>query len=621
MLYNIDSVSFSYGGNLIFENVSFAINEGERIGLIGANGEGKTTLIKLISGELTPDSGSITKKNGVTLGYLEQNGGYESGNTVYAEMRRIFKEELDAIDRLSDLCEKLQKAENSHEYAVLSAKIESLNKYLSAKDCFDIDVKIKTVLNGMGFLGMYDRVIDSMSGGEKTRLKFARLLLESPDILILDEPTNHLDISTLYWLEEYLQSYKGAIFVVSHDRYFLDKIVNRILEIENYKLMSFSGNYSKYKILKSELNARRQKEYEAQVEERAKLQDYVARNIVRATTAKSAQSRVKQLEKMELLEKPYIPPKPPRFEFKYDISPYENVLEITHLNLKAGDKNLVNDCNLNVKRGQKLALIGENGTGKTTLLKKILRGEERAIKVGRYVKFGYYDQESANLDGENTVLYELWGRHTGYTQTEARSALAACGLFAEDMEKPVKALSGGERAKLALCVLEGERGNVLLLDEPTNHLDLPAREGLEKGLKEFDGTLIFVSHDRYFLSEIATAVAEIEDGKLTVFEGTYGEYIAEKSKLSKPEKEKAETKKTGGYRSRKERADEEQRKSAILKMEKEISECEKREEEINNLLAKPETASDYVKVNELLKELENLKNQLDRLYNEYGKVI
>ncbi len=625
MLVTLDSVAFGYAGNLIFQDVSFAVNEGEHVGLIGANGEGKTTLIKLILGELEAESGSVIKKNGLKIGYLEQNGGYSSGNTVYSEMLDVFKEELGALEKLSSLSDELSKtAFPSREYDALSAKLESLNKYICARDCFNVEVKIKTVLNGMGFSAMYERVIDTMSGGEKTRLKLARLLLENPDMLILDEPTNHLDISTLFWLEDYLQTFGGGVFVVSHDRYFLDKITSRILEIENKKLTSFSGNYSKYKILKAELCARMLKEYEAQLEERAKLQDYVDRNIVRATTAKSAQSRVKQLEKMELKEKPYTPPKPPSFKFVYDLQPYERVLEIDGLNLEIGGKRLFSDGRLNVKRGDKLALVGENGTGKSTLLKAILNGSP-AIKTGRFVKYSYYEQETANLNPQNTVLAELWERHTGYTQTEARSALARCGLFAEDMQKPVGALSGGERAKLALCVLECERGNVLLMDEPTNHLDLPAREGLESALKEFDGTLIFVSHDRYFISALADRIAEISDCSLNCFECGYEEYTQEKKKQreklrAEEEAQKAsvrENEKSKAFRSKKERAEEERKKLRIRQLEAEISEAESREEEINVSLASSEIAADYVRVNGLLAELEGIKSQLDTLYKEY----
>lgn len=430
MLINVENASFSYGDNLIFENASFTVNEGERVGLIGANGEGKTTLIKLICGGLDADCGSVTRKNGATIGYLEQNGGYTSGNTVYAEMLEVFKDDFAAVERLEELALKLaETSPESADYKRVSARIESLEKYIASRDCYNAEVKIKTVLNGVGFADSYDRIIDTLSGGEKTRLKLARLLLESPDMLILDEPTNHLDIATLYWLEEYLASFKGAILVVSHDRYFLDRVVLRVLEIENKKLVSFAGNYSKYKVLKAERNARMLKDYEAQRDERAKLQDYVDRNIVRATTAKSAQSRVKQLGKMEILEKPYIPPKPPVYRFNYDMQPYETVIDIDGLNLGIGGKRLISAGQLKIRRGEKVALVGENGTGKSTLLKAIVKGGNPQITVGRHVKPAYYDQEGANLDGKNTVIAELWERHVGLTQTEVRSALARCGLF------------------------------------------------------------------------------------------------------------------------------------------------------------------------------------------------
>lgn len=630
MLITVNNAAFSYGDNLIFENVSFAVNEGDRAGLIGANGEGKTTLIKLMLGELFADSGEVIKKNGVRIGYLEQNGGYTSRNTVYDEMLEVFSAELSAVEKLNSLSQKLAVTEYlTPEYAALSAQIESLNGYIASHDCYNTEVKIKTVLNGMGFFGMYEQSIDTMSGGEKTRLKLARLLLEEPDLLILDEPTNHLDVSTLFWLEEYLASFKGAILVVSHDRYFLDRTVSKIFEIENKKLVTYSGNYSKYKILKAERHARLLKEYEAQQEEIAKLQDYVDRNIVRATTAKSALSRVNRLERMEILEKPYTPPKAPKYKFTYEFPPYENVLKISGLDLEIGGKTLISGGQLNIRRGEKVALVGENGTGKSTLLKAIVRGGNHAIEVGRFVKLAMYDQEGANLDGGNTVLAELWERHVGLTQTEVRSALAQCGLFEEDMQKPVNALSGGERAKLALCILECEHGNVLLLDEPTNHLDLPARESLEKALKEFDGTLVFVSHDRYFLKEIAQRTVEIENGLLNSYDCGYEEY----SEIKKRAREEAAKRKTeekyaqnlqdkqSSYRSKKERAEEAKKKERIKKLEADISALEEEENALNLDLANPEILADYKKVGEISERLQAIKLQLDALYIEYESVI
>ena len=630
MLVNVENVRFSYGGNLIFSDVTFSLHEGERVGLVGANGEGKTTLIKLVLGQLPPDYGSITQKNGIKIGYLEQNGGYESGNTVYGEMLEIFKEQSAAIERLNSLSLRLSECEyGSKEFLEISSKIENLNSYIASHDSYNIDVKIKTVLNGMGFNGLYEQVVDTMSGGEKTRLKLARLLLEEPDLLILDEPTNHLDIPTLFWLEEYLSSFKGGILTVSHDRYFLDRLCGRILEIENGKLLSFSGNYSKYKVLKAERNAILLKEYEAQTEERAKLQTYVNKNIVRATTAKSAQSRVKQLEKMEILEKPYTPPSAPKFVFTFDEPSYENVLDIDGLNLEIGGKRLICRGQLKLKRGEKVALTGENGTGKSTLLKEIIAKNNRNINLGRFVKIAYYDQEGLNLNAQNTVLSELWERHVLFSQTEIRSALARAGLFEEDMQKPVGALSGGERAKLALCVLESERGNFLILDEPTNHLDLPARESLEKALSNFEGTLLFVSHDRYFISALAGKVVEIENQSLKTYDGDYAFFTSEKQKKAETERQKEEEiknlqykeKKNTSFRSAKERAAEARKKERIKQIEADICVVEREEEQINLCLSDPLIAADYKKVQSLLQNLEELKIRLDALYKEYEEVL
>ncbi len=630
MLISFENVSFGYGDNSIFSSVTFSVNEGDRAGLIGANGEGKTTLVKLAVGELSPDSGKITLKNGMRIGYLAQNGGYSSGNTVYAEMRDALKEDFSAVERLSALSLKLSEtSESSHEYAVLSAKIESLNKFISSRDSFNADIAVKTVLNGMGFKDMYGQIVDNMSGGEKTRLKLARLLLEKPDLLILDEPTNHLDLPTLFWLEDYLQTYRGALIVVSHDRYFLDRICGRILELENGKLNTFPGNYSKYKILKAEKVARIVKEYGEWEEERAKLSDYIAKNIVRATTAKSAQSRVKQLEKLlteNAAEKPCLPPSPPLFGFAFSQKSYENVLTIKNLNLEAGGKQLITGGNLKITRGDKVAVVGDNGTGKTTLLKAVMGGNP-AIEIGRSVKIAIFDQEGLNLNPENTVIDELWERHVNFSQTETRALLARSGLYAADIQKKVKNLSGGERAKLALAILQAENANFLLLDEPTNHLDLPARESLENALKEFCGTLLFVSHDRYFISAIAGKIVELEGGKLNTFAGNYLEYTQSKAEARPAEKplggrdEAAEHAKKSGYRSKKERAETERKKERIRDIESEIAELESEEAELNSRLSDPAVLTDYMQVRELSGKLSQIKNRLEALYAEYADMI
>ena len=627
MLISAENLSFGFAGNPLLENITFTLSEGDRVGLIGANGEGKTTLLRLILSELEPEGGSLFKKNGIRIGYLAQNGGYDSENTVYGEMLSVFDEDLRAIETLRALEGQISRAqEGTPEYISLSSRYEALNKRVAARDSYHCEVRVRTVLNGMGFADFYDRRISTMSGGEKTRLKLCRLLLEAPELLILDEPTNHLDLKTLFWLEDYLDACKGAILTVSHDRYFLDKTVREIYELENKRLCVFKGNYTKYKQLKAEKTARQLKEYEKQQEEIAHLQDYVDRNLVRATTAKSAQSRVKKLEKMEILEKPSLPPAPPRFFFTYSEKPYENVLEVTSLDLYAGEKQLLKNASFSVTRGEKRALVGDNGTGKSTLVKEIMQGKNPAIKRGRYVKIAVYDQENANLNPENTVLYELWGRHVGWDQTRVRNILAQAKLDAGDMDKKVRMLSGGERAKLALAVFECEGGNFLVLDEPTNHLDLPARESLEDALQKFDGTVLFVSHDRYFIRALAGKIVELKDGGVIVFKGSYDEFTAAQKAAAVAEKDARPSPapvlpKDSGYRSKEERTADARRRVRVKEIEKEIAALEAEEAEINAQLADPAVTSDYSLLSEKCRRLEEVKNRSDELYAEYETLL
>ena len=632
MLISADNLSFGFNGGSLLENICFSLNEGGRVGLIGGNGEGKTTLIRLILGELEAESGVLFRKNGIRVGYLAQNGGYDSANTVYEEMQEIFREDITAINTLREVESKISACEeHSAEYRALSQKYEALNNRIAARDSYNFEVRIRTVLNGMGFESVYNQPICTMSGGEKTRLKLCRLLLEDPELLILDEPTNHLDMKTLFWLEEYLSSFKGAILTVSHDRYFLDKLVTQIYELENKKLSVFKGNYTKYKVLKAEKVAHLLKEYEKQQEERAHMQEYVDRNLVRASTTKMAQSRRLALEKMELIEKPTLPPTPPRFVFSYAEKPYERVLEIENLRLTAGDKVLLEKANFSLTRDEKCAIIGDNGTGKSTLLKEILHGKNPAVRFGRFVKVAYYEQEHANLNLNDTVLGELWGRHVTWDQTKVRSILAQAGLVAEDMDKQVRMLSGGERAKLALAVFECEGGNVLILDEPTNHLDLAARESLESALKEFDGTLLFVSHDRYFIRALAGKILELEDGNALSFTGNYDEYTtyknnlkaakAEAQRVPAPTVSKNTEQKDGYYRSKEERAADAKRRTRIKKIEDEIAALEMEDEELNASLSDPEVTGNFALLTEKCNRLEVIKTKLDELYAEYETLI
>jgi len=629
MLISCENMSFGFNGGTLLDSVSFSLNETDRVGLIGANGEGKTTLIRLILGELDAEQGGIFRKNGIRIGYLAQNGGYDSNNTVWEEMREVFAQDIRDLEALRATEKSIsQTDETSGEYRALAAKYEALNKRIAARDSYNFEVRIRTVLNGMGFSGGYEQVISTMSGGEKTRLKLCRLLLEDPELLILDEPTNHLDMKTLFWLEEYLASFKGAILTVSHDRYFLDKLASHVYELENKKLSVFKGNYTKYKTLKAEKVARLLKEYEKQQEERAHMQDYVDRNLVRASTTKMAQSRRKALEKMELIEKPLLPPPPPRFAFSYSEKSYENVLSVENLKLTAGEKTLLKNASFSLTRGDKCAVVGDNGTGKSTLLKELYKNKNQAIRFGRFVKLAYYDQENANLDPENAVLYELWGRHIPWDQTKVRNILAAAGLVAEDMDKKVRMLSGGERAKLALAVFECENGNTLFLDEPTNHLDLPAREALEEALRAFDGTLLFVSHDRYFIRALASKIVELENGDITEFKGSYDEFTAFKNerkteleRVPAPVVSKKSEQKDAHYRSKEERAAQARARTRITQIEKEISALEEEEATLNHELADPAVTADFALLTQKCNRLEQIKTELDTLYEEYETLI
>ena len=630
MLISCENVRFGYDDKIILDDVCFTLSEGERVGLIGPNGEGKTTLIRLLAGALEPDAGKIVKKSGLRIGWLEQNGGLESDKTVYAEMQSVFAPVYKAMDEQRGIGARLaQVEEGSREAQALAARYEQLEKQIAAADGYNAEVRIRTVLGGMGFADRLEQRICTMSGGEKTRLKLCRLLLEQPEILFLDEPTNHLDVSTMYWLEEYLKGYRGAIFTVSHDRFFLDAAVGKILELENCRVRAFRGNYSKYKILKAELYEHELKEYEKQQEEIAALQDYVARNIVRATTAKSAQSRVKKLESMERLEKPLPPPRPPKFAFAADERSEERTLSVEGLTLTAGGRTLLQNANFSLRRGEKAAVVGENGAGKSTLIRAIVQGNDPAVRVGRFTKIGYYDQENADIDPAETVLGALWHRHTYMSQTQARSLLAQAKLCEDDIEKPVSSLSGGERAKLALVLLEAQRANLLILDEPTNHLDLQARESLEAALRAFEGTLLFVSHDRYFIQNIAGRIIEIANGELTCYPCDYEAYTAQKRAAdqaaeaqAKAEKQEARAaQKDASHRTKAERAQEAKRKQQAKQTEEKIAALEEEAAALTEAIGTPAVAADYKLLAEKCARLDEVHAALDALYAEYEKLI
>ena len=616
-----------FGTDVIIQDITFEVQKGDRVGLVGINGSGKTTLFKVLNGEYTADEGTFTPARETSIGYMEQHVCRDMEKPAFDEVMTVFAPLLKMEAEIEVLTTKISEMpENLNE---LIEKQAELNDRFIADGGLTCRNRAKSTLIGLGFAPeQIYAPIGVLSGGQKAKIQLAKMLLGESNLLLLDEPTNHLDIPSVEWLEDFLKNYNGSYIVISHDRYFLDAVTNRTFEIENTHLTEYKGNYTKYKLLKAEKNARLLKEYEKQQEEIAHLQDYVDRNLVRATTAKSALSRVKKLEKMEVLEKPKLPPSPPRFSFSYAERPYERVLEVAALELKAGERTLLKDASFTVMRGEKCAVVGDNGTGKSTLVREIVRGKNPAVKAGRFVKIACYDQENANLNPENTVLGELWERHVLWEQTKVRNILAQVKLDAGDMDKKVKMLSGGERAKLALAVFECENGNFLILDEPTNHLDLPARESLEDALKAFDGTVLFVSHDRYFIQALAGKIVELADGKIAEFKGTYEEYNACKAaaKEAKEAEEKAALPaapkpKDGGYRTKEERAAETKKRLRIKQLEEEISALESEESDINAQLALPEIAADYARLSERCKRLEEVKSALDNLYEEYETLI
>ena len=576
MLLNVEHLYKYFNGQALLKDINFTVEDREAVGLIGINGCGKSTLLNIITGregyDKTPEGlGSVNIAGKASIGFLKQNSGLNSELTIGEEMKNAFASLLETLDKMKVLEKKMADGGDidsiSHEYAELSS-------YFEARDGYRIDVKIKQVLNGMGFGSTpTDRVISTLSGGEKTRLALAKLLLEEPNLLILDEPTNHLDFETLMWLEDYLKGYKGAIIIVSHDRYFLNKVCTRICEIEQGRLTSYRGDYSSYLVQKKMNSERQLKEYEAQQKEIAKLEDYVAKNLVRASTSKMAKSRQHMLDRIERIDKPLMYTKPPKIKLEYDIEPTKDIVRVVDCPLVVGEgadkKELIKSLTMNVRRGEHVAIIGANGIGKTSILKLIqgiIPHEGGNISWGGNVKISYFEQEHAILDPHKTVLEEIMDRYPRLSEQQARSVLGAVLLTGENVFKPISVLSGGERAKLCFAIMALNRGNVLVLDEPTNHLDLNTKEVLEDALAEFGGTIILVSHDRYLLNKVASRIIEIKHDEVNSYEGNFDAYseavnaarqlkMQSEAEIKRAEEEKAyKENKARQYRSKEQRA-------------------------------------------------------------------
>lgn len=642
MLLNVEHLYKYFNGQALLKDINFTVEDREAVGLIGINGCGKSTLLNIITGsegyDKTPEGlGSVNIAGKASIGFLRQNSGLNSELTIGEEMKNAFAPLLETLDKMKVLEKKMADGGDidsiSHEYAELSS-------YFEARDGYRIDVKIKQVLNGMGFGSTpTDRVISTLSGGEKTRLALAKLLLEEPNLLILDEPTNHLDFETLMWLEDYLKGYKGAIIIVSHDRYFLNKVCTRICEIEQGRLTSYRGDYSSYLVQKKMNSERQLKEYEAQQKEIAKLEDYVAKNLVRASTSKMAKSRQHMLDRIERIDKPLMYTKPPKIKLEYDIEPTKDIVRVVDCPLVVGEgadkKELIKSLTMNVRRGEHVAIIGANGIGKTSILKLIqgiIPHEGGNISWGGNVKISYFEQEHAILDPHKTVLEEIMDRYPRLSEQQARSVLGAVLLTGENVFKPISVLSGGERAKLCFAIMALNRGNVLVLDEPTNHLDLSTKEVLEDALAEFGGTIILVSHDRYLLNKVASRIIEIKHDEVNSYEGNFDAYseavnaarqlkMQSEAEIKRAEEEKAyKENKARQYRSKEQRAADAQKRNRIRELEKEIEDTEVLIFELENAISDPEIASDYSKMSEKCKELEEAKTTLDQKMDEWAEL-
>ncbi len=641
MIINCENLNKYFGGELLLSNINFTVEDRDVIGLVGQNGCGKSTLLKIIMGyegyDKTPDGkGKLGISNKIRIGFLAQNSGLESSNTIKDEMKRPFEKLLNTYKRMKELEKSMGISNGVNSKSSLSDEYAELSSYFEANDGYRIDVKISTVLNGMGFRDFdSNRVIDNLSGGEKTRLAMAKLLLEEPDLLILDEPTNHLDLDTLSWLEDYLKSYKGAIIIVSHDRYFLNKLCTKIFEIENKHLMIYKGNYSSY-VVQKEMNLERQnKEYEIQQREIAKLEDYIAKNKVRASTANMAKSRQHMLDKIERIEKPITYVKPPKIVLEYDYEPTKDILTVEDCDLTVGEgankKTLLDSFSLEVKRGEKVSIIGRNGIGKTSILRLILginKHSKGSIEWANNVKKAYFEQENTSLDKHNTVIDEVHKRFPRMTDEQIRKVLGSVLLTGDDVFKQVGVLSGGERAKLCFAVLTLQRANVLILDEPTNHLDLMTKEVLEQALSEFKGTIILVSHDRYLLNRLSTRIIEVTESGVKSYKGNYDDYREQKLKeITKiSENDNAQIKKMKQntnqkqYRTKEQRAADVKRKQRIKELETEIESLECDISKLETEISTPDIAADYELCADKCRELEEKKQILDKRLEEWAEM-
>ena len=544
IILQANKIERSFAGEVLFDNITLQVDERDRIALVGKNGAGKSTLLKILVGEEEPTSGEINKKKDISLSYLAQDSRFESENTIYDEMLHVFDDLRRTEKQLRQM--ELEMGEKSGEdLNKLMSDYDRLSENFRQAGGFTYEADIRAILNGFKFdESMWQMKIAELSGGQNTRLALAKMLLEKPNLLVLDEPTNHLDIETIAWLENYLVNYSGALIIVSHDRYFLDKVATITLDLTKHSLDRYVGNYSRFVELKEQKLATEAKNYEKQQKEIAALEDFVNRNLVRASTTKRAQSRRKQLEKMERLDKPEAGKKSANMTFQSEKTSGNVVLTVENVAIGYDGEILSEPINLDLRKMNAVAIVGPNGIGKSTFIKSIveqipfIKGEKR---FGANVEVGYYDQTQSKLTASNTVLDELWNDFKLTPEVEIRNRLGAFLFSGDDVKKSVGMLSGGEKARLLLAKLSMENNNFLILDEPTNHLDIDSKEVLENALIDFDGTLLFVSHDRYFINRVATHVLELSENGSTLYLGDYDYYVEKKAEVEMLQAEEAST--------------------------------------------------------------------------------
>ena len=625
ILLQTNDVMRRFGADVLFHNINLQIQDHGRTALVGRNGAGKTTLLKMIAGITQPDEGTISKVKDLTIGYLAQDQGLDSQNNIWAELDLVFaplhemeKEIHQLEDQLGDL------DSDSDQYQQMLNKYDRLQDEYKKQGGFEYESRMRGILHGFGFgEEYYDTPVDALSGGQKTKLALAKILLQEPNLLILDEPTNHLDMNVLAWLEDYLKSYRGALLVVSHDRYFLDHVVKDVYDLDNRTLTHYTGNYTQFVAYKQERLKAEWKHYDQQQKKIAKLEDFVNRNIVRASTTKRAQARRKQLEKMDRLERPETDDRSIHFQFHSDKDSGTEVLDVENAKVGYDEQVLAGPLSFTVRKPQRIGIIGPNGIGKSTLLKSLLHQiplVSGTVKFGANLEIGYYDQEQQQLHPEKTVLDEVWDDHPEVPEKDIRSLLGSFLFVGDDVYKPVHDLSGGEKARLELTKLSFKPINFLILDEPTNHLDIDSREVLENAINEFTGTVLFVSHDRYFINQVATDVLDMHNDGITHYEGNYDDFLAEQTKrqssIPSDNTDKQATPSTGkqSYQQSKEQQKARRKlQRQVDKLEQEMSELEDQQTQLQEKMSQPEIATDIGKLTDLQKDLDATKDKAEEV--------